>query len=182
MDVTSGNRRGVSEILAAVLMLALTIVGFALIAPLLVSNTQTSASSIITQLRDGAIEEGQSLTLVYQFSNFGNTTSKPYVNFGLLDYGSSPVTIEYVFVFSGSQTYDLTTNSTLTNVTQSPNSDPVACSQTAPNCEIQPQHVSLLQIKPGADSAAGKAMDSNSTYQLVLYSSDDQAYTFTGSN
>ncbi len=193
MDALSNGRRGVSEILAAVLMLALTIVGFALIAPLLVTNTQSQASTIITDLRNGQIEQGQSLTLVYQHSNLSTTDPPPYVNYGLLDYGSSPVLIKYVFLFAASQTYDLTEDSyLLANVSTGartvscsptlPNCEcsvvfpSCGCISTSPNCELTPQQVSVLQIYP--DSAVRLAMEKS--FELVLYSTNNQAFTFTG--
>lgn len=178
MHLSRYRGKGVSEVLAAVLMLALTIVGFAIIAPLLVQNTQSQASSIINDIRKGEIQEGQSLSLVYQYFNF--SVASPYVNFGLLNYGSAPVLIKYIFVFTTSQTYDVTDNFTLTDVTVM--NAPVTCSQSAPNCQIDTKHVVMLQIEFPASSSipAEKAMDGGSPYQLVLYTTTGLEYTFSG--
>ena len=161
-------------------MLALTIVGFAIIAPLLVQNTQSQASSIVNDIRKGEVQEGQTLSLVYQYFNFSSSAPTPYVNFGLLNYGSSPVLLKYIFVFTASQTYDVTENFTLTDATVM--TSPVTCSQSSPNCQIDAQHVVMLQIEfpTSGDIPAEKAMDSGSPYQLVLYSTDGLQYTFSG--
>lgn len=178
MDVSPGRRRGVSEILAAVLMLALTIIGFAIIAPLLVTNTQNQASSIINDIKSGELQEGEALTFVYQHANF--TASEPYVNFGLLNYGSTPISIKYLFVFNGSQAYQVQ-DYLLKDVTADSAAQDCV---TSPCGEIAAQHVSMLTIDPVSGSAIAQAMDpknTNSTYELVVYSTSDLAYTFTGS-
>ncbi len=179
MDVLGTGRKGVSEILAAVLMLAITIVGFALIAPLLVQGTQSQASSIITDLKNGQIADGQSLSLVYQYSNFSTKATTPYANFGLLNYGSSPILVKYIFIFTKSQTFDVTAVSTLTD-SSARERITTACSESPPYCQLEPQAVLMLQIEPSGVTGAPAAMNSSS-YELVLYSTSNLAFTFTGS-
>ena len=177
MDVLGPRRRAVSEILAAVIMLAVTVVGFALIAPYLVQSTQTQASAIINDIRNGQVQQGQSLVLVYQHSNFSKAdpSSGPYVIFGFLDYGSSPIQLKYVFVYNKNQTYQVDEYSlkdVATGVSTFCTSSPCGA--------MNPQQVSTLEVSGPQAETLENVLNSSSTYQLVLYSTDSLAYSFTG--
>jgi len=152
-------RRGVSEILASIIMIALTLSAFALIAPSLVSRTQLQASDIANQYQNGTLNLGELLSAVYHVG--GSTPLKV----GLYNYGSQTVTPVYVFVSTDS----------------GPCVSACVCSWSlSPGSAIVPNTPVQLDINSCTTSAGGAvALATIGTYQLLVYSSNNLGYTFT---
>lgn len=152
------RRRGVSEILAAIIMIALTLTAFALIGPALVSRTQLQATDVANQYQQGTLKLGELLSAVYH--DEGSSTIKV----GLYNYGTQPVTPQYVFISTGSGQCK------------------GACECTwslSPSGPIVPNTPVQLNIGPCTDSGGSPVtMTSVTTCQLLLYSTDSLGYTF----
>ena len=157
--VKARARRGVSEILASIIMIALTLSAFALIAPSLVSRTQVQASDIANQYESGSLKLGELLSAVYHVEG-----SAP-LKVGLYNYGSQTVTPEYVFVSTDS----------------GPCVNACVCSWSlSPGSAIVPNTPVQLDIEScNTSTGSPVALATIGTYQLLLYSSDNLGYTFT---
>jgi len=152
-------RRGVSEILASIIMIALTLSAFALIAPSLISRTQLQASDIANQYQNGSLNLGELLSDVYHVD--GSTPLKV----GLYNYGSQTVTPVYVFISTDA----------------GPCVSACVCSWSlSPGSAIVPNTPVQLDINSCTTSAGGAvALATIGTYQLLVYSSNNLGYTFT---
>jgi flagellin-like protein len=152
------KRRGVSEILAAIIMIALTLTAFALIGPELVSRTQQQATDVANQYQQGTLKLGELLSAVYH--DQGSSTFKV----GLYNYGTQGVTPLYVFISTGSGQCK----------------GACACSWSlSPSSPITPGTPVQLDVGPCTDSGGNPVtMSSITSYQLLLYSTDSLGYTF----
>jgi len=152
------KRRGVSEILAAIIMIALTLTAFALIGPALVSRTQLQATDVANQYQQGTLRLGELLSAVY---HDGNATT---LKVGLYNYGTQSVTPLYVFISTGSGQCE----------------GACECSWSLlPSSALVPNTPAQLNIGPCSDSGGNPVtMGSITSYQLLLYSTDSLGYTF----
>jgi flagellin-like protein len=157
--VRNRTRRGASEILASIIMIALTLSAFALIAPSLVSRTQVQASDIANQYQSGSLKLGELLSAVYHVGG-----SAP-LKVGLYNYGTQTVTPVYVFVSTDS----------------GPCVSACVCSWSlSPGSAITPNVPVQLDVNSCTTSTGGPvALATIGTYQLLVYSKDNLGYTFT---
>lgn len=161
------KRIAISEIYAAILMIALTVAGFALIAPSLLIKTQTQASDVIAEYQSNALKEGQSLAMIYHHEDNGS------IKVGLLNYGTSPVQIKYVFVSLKGQT-PTTVGGTLEDAVGPTTPQTCASGQT-----VAPGAPCLLEIDMSS-SPLKSQWTPQSTYAVILYTTTNVAYTFAG--
>ncbi len=163
MRTGSRERKGVSEILASLIMIVLTMVGFAVIAPGLVSRTQAQASTVMQEYQDGSIKLGQMLSVVYH-SEEASTWEV-----GVYDYGTQSIPVLYAFVSTPS----------------GPCEDGCQCpwSLTPAGSTISPQTPVQIDLSVAScKTAAGTPVPTLSpypSYQLFVYSTDGVGYSFS---
>jgi flagellin-like protein len=156
--VKTVRRRGVSEILAAIIMIALTLTAFALIGPSLVSRTQLQANDVANLYQQGSLKLGQLLSAVY------HSEGPAAFKVGLYNYGTQAVSPLYVFISTGSGQCK----------------GACACTWSlAPKAPIVPNTPVQLDIGPCTDGLGHPVtMSSITSYQVLLYSTDSLGYKF----
>jgi flagellin-like protein len=100
MKFEVGKRRAVSEIVAALLLLSITVAVFGIYYTYYVSGLSSSGKSVAQGIRDSAKATGELMSLV-SYSVHGST-----VTLYLYNYGLQPITLSppaQVFLVSGSQ-------------------------------------------------------------------------------
>ena len=86
------RRRGVSEVLGAIVLLAITLVAFVVISPFVTNSVQSQSSDLTEQYRSGVIKQGELLSLVYHFEGSN------IVRISLFNFGTYSVKPQYIFV------------------------------------------------------------------------------------
>jgi flagellin-like protein len=97
---TRGGRRGVSEIVAALLLLSITVAAFGVYYTYYVSGLSSSGRSVAQGIQDSAQATGELMSLV-SYSVQGDT-----VTLYLYNYGLQPITLsppQQAFLVAGSQ-------------------------------------------------------------------------------
>jgi flagellin-like protein len=100
MKLQRGGRKGVSEIVAALLLLSITVAVFGIYYTYYVSGLSSSGKSVAQGIQDSARATGELMSLV-SYSIQGST-----VTLYLYDYGLQPITLNppaQAFLVSGSQ-------------------------------------------------------------------------------
>lgn len=201
------RRSGISEVVAALILLAITIGAFAFLVSGYFLKTQNTVQNIVLLYKQGQIKQGQFLSVIFHSEKIvgGNTAN---INVTLMNYGLYPIQIQNIYidgncVYSSpgsigtcpapSQTvpppnfcvYD-SSGSCVKIIC--PSNQPIyiglAKSGTSPTslCGVQSQswpQVITIQIKgmPCSLLASG-CSTAQFTYEFFLYSSANQAYVW----
>jgi len=151
------NRKAVSEIVGAVIMLVVLLVAFSVVYVYYSSTAQSQSQSVIQQYGSGEIKAGQLVSLIYHWESSEGDT----VKIGLYNFGFYNVTLGQVFV-NGTQQSSWTLTGT--------NGNPVQCTCVATGV------MAVLTIT----GISGNAQDavSNGNYELFVYATDNLAYVW----
>ena len=151
------NRKAVSEIVGAVIMLVVLLVAFSVVYVYYSSTSQSQSQSVIQQYESGEIKAGQLVSLIYHWES----SEGDLVKVGLYNFGFYNVTLGQVFV-NGTQQSSWTLTDT--------NGNPVQCSCDATGV------MAVLTIT----GISGNAQDavSNGNYELFVYATDNLAYVW----
>ena len=158
-----------SEILGAIMMIGLTLAGFALIAPSLIGRTQQQAADVAQQYQNGAVQLGQLLTVIYHCPEEPHCPQGNLSKVGLYDYGNQKITPLYVFV----------------STTGSPCGTACLC----PGWDLRESGGLVTEITPGVpvvleipycldNNSSQVYLNSIGAYQLFIYSTYNLGYTF----
>ena len=157
MVLNQKHKTAVSEIIGAVIMLAVLLIAFSFVYVYYSSTAQSQSQSLIQQYQSGEIKAGQLVSLIYHWESSGGDT----VKVGLYDFGFYNVTLGQVFV-NGTQQSSWTLTDT--------NGNPVKCTCVAPGA------MDVLTIT----SISGNAQNAvkNGNYELFVYATGNVAYVW----
>jgi flagellin-like protein len=94
------RKRGISEVVAALILLAITIGAFAFLVSGYFLKTQNTVQNIVLLYKQGQIKTGQFLSVIFHSETFDNPVNPTLVsiNVTLMNYGLYPIQIQDIYV------------------------------------------------------------------------------------
>ena len=151
------HRRGASEVLGALVLLAIVMAAFGFVVSTFYARTQEQTANIMEEYDKGAIRQGELLTLIYHWEQVN--ANQTVIRVGLFNAGFYNVSIQDVFI-SGQQASDWE----------------LADADGNPMSAIAPQQLAILTVAlPYSVPGAGPG---GSGYEVFLYGTDNLAYVW----
>jgi flagellin-like protein len=151
------HRRGASEVLGALVLLAIVIAAFGFVVSTFYARTQEQTANIMEEYEKGTMRQGELLTLIYHWEQVN--ANQTVIRVGLFNAGFYNVSVQDVFI-SGQQSSDWE----------------LADADGNPMSAIAPQQLAILTVTvPYSVPGAGPG---GSGYEVFLYGTDKLAYVW----